>query len=51
MRQPKARSGKKCPKCDGPLKRNRGAVSKRWFFVCVDKGDACYREYEKERGN
>jgi ssDNA-binding Zn-finger/Zn-ribbon topoisomerase 1 len=41
-RQPKTQ--RSCPECGGPLKRTIGAASRTKFWVCIDKGDVCFRK-------
>lgn len=40
-RQPKQQHP--CPKCEAPLKKNRGCQSRKWFWICTRGGEACYR--------
>ena len=43
-RQSKQRSGRKCPVCDGPMKRTIGAISRQKYWVCINNGNDCYRK-------
>jgi ssDNA-binding Zn-finger/Zn-ribbon topoisomerase 1 len=39
---------RRCPECNGPLKRTIGAVSRAKFLECVDKGAECFRRKASE---